>query len=170
MNLPGPPIPQRHLQPGELFVTQEPQWVITILGSCVAVTMFSARARLAAICHALLPQPGGKEVWRPPSAECLRYVSHALPTMAERFLRSGLEPKDVEVKIFAGGNVLASSNPHDERSIGNANVRAARKLLEAARFRIKAHSVGGDRGCKIVFNTYSGEVLHKPLPMASPRR
>jgi len=55
MKLPGPPMAQRHLQPGELLVTQEPQWVITLLGSCVAVTMFNARFRLAAICHGLLP-------------------------------------------------------------------------------------------------------------------
>ena len=40
MKLPGSALPQAHLKPGELFVTQEPQWISTVLGSCVAVTMF----------------------------------------------------------------------------------------------------------------------------------
>jgi chemotaxis protein CheD len=84
--------------------------------------------------------------------------------MAERFARLGLRPEEVEVKMFGGGNVIdLGGDPHDERLIGDANIAKARKLLHAAHFQIVAHNVGGDRGCKIIFNTQSGEVLHKRL-------
>jgi chemotaxis protein CheD len=168
MKLPGRKLPRCNLQPGELLVTQEPQWVITLLGSCVAVTMFHARFRLAAICHAMLPKPHGKPVPGPGPNAIFRYVSYAIPAMAERFAQLGLQPEEVEVKMFGGGNVIdLGGDPHDDRSIGDANIALARKLLHSARFHIKGESVGGHRGCKILFNTQSGEVLHKRLARGS---
>lgn len=164
MKLPGPPIPQVHLQPGEVLVTQEPQWVITLLGSCVAVTMFNARFRLAAICHAMLSQPRTAVTPCSAPAQQFRYLSDAIPAMAQHFFRLGLRPDEVEVKVFGGGDVIdMGGEPHNDHSIGQANIITAHKLLNGAGFQIKARNVGGDRGCKIVFNTESGKVLHQRL-------
>jgi chemotaxis protein CheD len=164
MKTPGPPLPQRHLQPGEVLVTQEPQWVVTLLGSCVAVTMFSARFNLAAICHAMLPEPHGKDLAQTNSKHSLRYLSRAIPALAERFAQIGLKPEEVEVKMFGGGNVIhMGGDPQGNHWIGSANVTLARELLQATGFRIKAQNVGGQRGCKIMFNTQTGQVLHRHL-------
>lgn len=164
MKLPGPSIPQVHLQPGELLVTQEPRWIVTLLGSCVSVTMFHSRFRLAAICHGQLPEPRRELLAGPEPARCFRYLSHAIPAMAERFFQLGLRPEEVEVKLFGGGNVvdIGGASP-ENRTIGHANIVIARRLLKAAHFRIQAQSVGGNRGCKILFNTQTGKVLHKWL-------
>jgi len=162
MKLPGPPIPQVHLQPGEVLVTQEPLWVITLLGSCVAVTMFNAHFRLAAICHAMLSQPRGTVTPCPNPAQRFRYLSDAIPAMSRRFSRLGLPPHEVEVKLF-GGVIDLGGEPHNDPSIGQANIAKAQQLLNEAGFQIKARNVGGDRGCKIAFNTESGEVLHRRL-------
>lgn len=165
MKLPGPSIPQVHLQPGEVLVTQEPQWVITLLGSCVAVTMFNARFRLAAICHAMLSQPRGAATPGSCPAQRFRYLSAAIPAMARPFSQLGLQPKEVEVKLFGGGDVInMGGDPHNNRSIGHANIVMAQQLLNEAGFQIKARNVGGNRGRKIVFNTDSGVVLHQRLP------
>lgn len=168
MMLPGPPLPQVHLQPGELLVTREPKWVITLLGSCVAVTMHNPRSRLAAICHAMLPAPHGSRAGADKPAECFRFLSHAIPAMLEPFHHAGLQAKEVEVKVFGGGNVidLGAGLPH-ERLIGTANVAAARRLLHHAGLSICAENVGGGRGCKIVFNTHTGAVLHQCLTRRS---
>jgi chemotaxis protein CheD len=164
MNLPGPKLPRFNLQPGELVVTQEPQWIITLLGSCVAVTMFNARFRLAAICHARLPEPLGENEPAGDANQDFRYVSVVIPTMAEQFFRRGLSPAEVEVKMFGGGYVIdLGADPKSDCSIGDANIALARELLLSARFQIKGESVGGDRGSKILFNTQSGQVLHKRL-------
>lgn len=169
MKLPGPPLPERHLKPGELIMTQEPQWVVTVLGSCVAVTMFNARFRLSSICHAMLPTPPGADASDPPEKR-FRYVSQVIPAMAERFFRHGISPEEVEVKLFGGGNVIdLGGDPSCDRSIGSANITLARQLLQSARFRIKSESVGGIRGCKIIFNTQSGLVLHKRLSRGATR-
>lgn len=163
MKLPGPPMPQRHLQPGELLVTQEPMWVVTLLGSCVSVTMFNARFQLAAICHAMLPEPRGDKACAHPS-HCFRYLSHAIPAMCEHFFREGLAPDQVEVKMFGGSNVIQiGGDRHSNRWIGASNLALARQLLQSARLRIKAQNVGGETGSKICFNTVTGDVLHKHL-------
>ena len=170
MKLPGPSFPQRHLESGELLVTQEPQWVITLLGSCVAVTMFSAHFHLAVVCHAMLPRPQGKPVAESSPARSFRYLSHAIPAMAERFFRLGLQPDEIAVKMFGGGDVInMGGDPHGDRSIGHANVTMARQLLTAAQLQIKAENVGGRRGRKIVFNTQSGEVLHQLFSRGAAR-
>lgn len=165
MKLLAPPLPQFNLKTGGLLVTQEPQWVVTVLGSCVAVTMFNARLHLAAICHAALPQlpHHGREAMD--SATRLRYLSHVIPAMTHEFASRGLRPAEVEVKLFGGGNVLkiGRHRPAGTDSIGEANIAMARHLLTAARYHITALQVGDARGCKLMFNTHSGEVFYKPL-------
>jgi chemotaxis protein CheD len=164
MKLPGPSIPQVHLQPGELLVTQKPQWVITLLGSCLSVTMFHARFQLAAICHAMLSRPRGIVPPGSSPAQRFRYLSEVIPAMARRFSQLGLPPNQVEVKLFGGGDVIAlGGEPHHDHSIGQANIILAHLMLSEAGFQINAQNVGGDRGRKIVFNTASGRVLHQRL-------
>ena len=164
MNPPGPLLPQVHLRPGELAVAREPKWIITILGSCVAITMFTRRLNCAAMCHAMLPRPRNQEQIPHNDPRRFRFLSHAVPAMLEFFLHAGIRPGEIEVKMFGGGNVLHldEAGPED-RWIGTANVEAARELLRDANLRLKAENVGGPFGRKILFNTQAGEVLHKHL-------
>ncbi len=45
-----------YLHPGEVYVTGEPTRITTILGSCVSVCLFDARAGVAGLNHFLLPR------------------------------------------------------------------------------------------------------------------
>ena len=169
MKLPGPPMPRHNLAPGELLITREPQWIYTLLGSCVAVTMYSPRFQIAAICHGMLPRPGRYAAAHACETDPFKYLSCVIPVMTERFRFLGLTPREIEVKMFGGANVIRLGGaPHDERWIGTANIAAARQLLQAGGFALKAERVGGGRGCKIFFNTATGEVLHKPLRGSAP--
>lgn len=161
---------QVHLKPGELIVCQEPRLVGTILGSCVAVTMYHARSRLAAMCHAMLPEPKHKSA---ADAEpgLFRYVNQVIPVMCGYFESAGGNPGEVEVKLFGGGNVIEmEEEPASERWIGSANVRHAREMLAQCGFTIRASNVGGTNGRKILFNTATGEVMHKHLGHKPPKR
>jgi len=153
-----------HLKPSELFVSREPYEVTTVLGSCVAVTMFSARLSLAAICHAMLPAPDEGRCPDVRSLEPFKFVTCVVPAMAEAFRRAGLNPAEIEVKLFGGANLI---NRHDGRPcpdcVGPANVRMAIRMLQEEDLFIRASNVGGGRGRKIVFNTLTGEVMHKHL-------
>lgn len=150
------------LRPGDLVVCREPRQIVTILGSCIAVTMFNARLGLAAMCHAMLPVPKSQQAAEE-TAMPFKYVSSAIPAMAAVFRRACLQPHEVEVKIFGGANVIASSGCSGRTGVGYSNVHHARKLILEEGFQIKASNVGGLRGRKIIFNTQSGRVLHKHL-------
>jgi chemotaxis protein CheD len=150
------------LKPGDLVVCREPRQIVTILGSCIAVTMFNARLGLAAMCHAMLPAPNFQHS-ADEAAMPFKFVSTAVPAMAAEFRRAHIQPHEVEVKIFGGANVIAGSAASGRIGIGYANVHHARQLILEEGFQIKAANVGGLRGRKIIFHTQSGRVLHKHL-------
>lgn len=155
-------LPHVHLTPGELIVTREPQWVVTVLGSCVAVTMFDAASGLAAICHATLPYPVRAQHSVASDRSHLRYVIQVIPAMVATFEAEGVRAGRIETKIFGGANMFGHRPPsRDEHLIGESNLIAVRTELASNRIRIVAQNVGGCRGRKILFNTGTGEVLHQ---------
>lgn len=162
-------LPQVHLSPGQLIVTREAKVVVTVLGSCVAVTMFDRQSGLAAICHAMLAEPhAAAERMHGSDPARFRYMTEALPAMLDAFRRAGILPQTIEVKVFGGGNVIGESHAKDPHWIGGANVAAARRLLEGAGLAVVAENTGGRCGSKILFNTATGSVLHKHLRNPRP--
>ena len=160
----GTQVTEVQLKPGELLIAHKPSLVTTVLGSCVAVTMFNARFSLGAICHAMLPQPGREETLSETDPTRFKYVNYAVSFMVSAFRQAGLCADEVDVKLFGGGNVIGPEIDLLERpGIGSANVRMVRQLLQQESFRISASNVGGRRGRKIVFSTHTGKVLHKHL-------
>lgn len=152
------------LAPGELLVCREPCQVVTVLGSCLSITMFSPRFTLAAICHAMLPVPGRfNEVGEKAGQRQFKYVSVAVPAMLHAFTQAGVCPAELEVKMFGGANVLGNSAPGSRHGVGDANIHVARRVLQQEGLTLKASNVGGKLGRKIVFNTFTGKVLHKHL-------
>ena len=157
-------LPLKHLNPGEVVVTEKPAVVRTVLGSCIAVTMFNHRLRVAAICHALLPHCKEQDREAEPEQERWKYVDAVIPEMVRRMRQYGVELKEIEVKVFGGADVLSarigeSANP----TVGRANIAMAFRIIEAEQLQLKVSDVGGPRGRKIFFYTHNGEVLVKRL-------
>ncbi len=158
-----------YLKPGEMFLGTEPTLVSTLLGSCVAVTMFSPHDGFGAICHGLLPTCREKSL-----CDCddeLRYVDCAIRRMLESFAELGIAPAKLEVKVFGGSDMFQSDRPVTNSSItvGRQNIKVAQQMLEEQGLQISSIDVGGWRGRKILFFTHTGEVLLKRLnkPLAS---
>jgi chemotaxis protein CheD len=145
-------LPQIHLKPGEIYFTRQPAMVVTVLGSCITVTLFSVWPGCAGICHAMLSKPGPQEPGQAIPGR-FKYLSEAIPFMAAHFRNLGIHSSAIEVKMFGGGNVTphALSEAHSER-------------LTAESLILKAANVGGHFGRKLLFNTQTGEVMHKHLP------
>jgi chemotaxis protein CheD len=156
--------PRIHLSPGEILITRKPAVIVTVLGSCVAVTMFHRESSLSAMCHVMLAQPRPTECLRDDDSSRFRYASHAVPKMVVAYRRAGVALRAIEVKIFGGANVINGSSPaRDLNGIGSANVTTVRALLEQANLQLSAENTGGRHGRKIMFNTETGEVLLKRL-------
>lgn len=157
-------LPVVYLKPGEMHSAEKPTVVVTVLGSCLAVTMFNRRRGLGCICHGLLPhcyRPENREV---PCPDDLKYVDYSIRQMVKVFDRHHVPRSEIEVKCFGGADMFTQRNA-DARvaSIGKQNIIAAEKTLESEGLAVRVKDVGGRQGRKILFYTHTGEVLLKRL-------
>ncbi len=74
-----------YLKSGELHFSEKPSSVMTVLGSCLSVTMFHRKARVGAICHGLLPKCRERALCGRPCAEQAKYVECAILMMVKLF-------------------------------------------------------------------------------------
>jgi chemotaxis protein CheD len=155
-------IPVFYLQPAEVFFSQAPSLVMTVLGSCISVTMFCARLGFGGICHVLLPKcrtDSCDEECR----EAYRYMDCSIKRMIKRFAAEGVKSPEIEVKIFGGSDILAVEGGRKFVTVGKQNIEVARKTLIDEGMKVRASHVGGTFGRKIVFFTHTGEVLMKKI-------
>ncbi|BCA80672.1 chemotaxis protein CheD [Desulfuromonas sp. AOP6] len=151
----APPPNAFFLMPAELLILSEPALVSTILGSCVAVTFFHKRTGLAAICHALLPSST--------TEDCFKFVNCALAHMLDQFESRKILRREIEVKVFGGADVLATSGGFSGGTVGTKNIRAAFDFIKGAGLRVASSDTGGKQGRKILFHSHTGEVWLKRL-------
>ena len=132
-------------------MARTPVLVSTVLGSCVAVTMYSPFRGVGAICHAMLPDNGERE-------NDLRYVDTALQHIYDKIVEYGAG-NDVVVKLFGGAQVLDVGESSPEKStVGDQNIARAETLLASLGLTIAARDTGGIRGRKLFFCTRDGGV------------
>jgi chemotaxis protein CheD len=148
------------LKPGELVVSAEPTLVTTLLGSCVAVTMFCPRLRLGAICHALLPSYRRDQPLNLQDAG--KYMECAIEIMLEQLNTRGVLNSEIKAKLFGGSDMFDTVDGR-RLSVGKQNMEMALKLLEQAEVPVVIQDLGGPRGRKIIFHTHTGEVFLKRL-------
>ncbi len=157
-------LPVVYLKAGELYVTTEPTLIVTVLGSCLTVTMFHRRKRLGGMCHGLYPRCRDAGTCTGSCEAAPRYVACAIRQMAGVFDRDGVRRSEIEVKCFGGADLFSSrKRPSELISVGRQNVSVAEEVLTAERLKLTSRDVGGNFGRKIFFYSHTGEVLLKRL-------
>ena len=129
--------------------------VRTILGSCVAVTVWHSFRRIGGMCHFVLPNGPRSQIDMNP-----RYADGALRAMAVEIQRVGLANSDFEVGLFGGGNMFSHSE-FGAYDIGSRNVDAGRRILLASGFRIAQEQTGGTVCRQVHLDLATGRVLVK---------
>jgi chemotaxis protein CheD len=155
--------PEVFLHPGEIFGTEQPVRVKTIVGSCVAIVLRAPRLGLAAMAHCVLPEAEARAAVLPAHAAC-RYVDVAIELMLGAFTSRGVTVVELEVKLFGGAGRLEDGSAERGYQVGRRNVKAAQSALAAHGLCIAASDTGGSRGRVIEFDTATGEVWVKRLP------
>ncbi len=153
-----------YLKPGEYYLGDRPIRITTVLGSCVAVSLYHRPSRLACICHVLAPACKPEVHCQDKCTQAYRYVNCMIPAMVRSFTTRGIASKEIETKLFGGASVIGEPcRSGDEESIGALNIAAARKAIDHLGLVIKIEDVGGCVGRKIVFDTSTGDILLKRL-------
>jgi chemotaxis protein CheD len=154
-------LPAIYLKPGEMFVSDKPASISTVLGSCISVTFFNPRLRIGAICHGLLPMCKKENPCDGSCDEGFRYVDCSIKCMCKTFKSLGIEPSEIEVKIFGGADTIFKDG--NTESVGIQNTKIALSMLKDRNLKLKASDTGGSRGRKLIFFSHTGEVLVKRL-------
>jgi chemotaxis protein CheD len=148
-------IEKHYLFPSSVFTNIAPTQVTTVLGSCVSVCLIDIKNNIGGINHYMLPLWNGSGLASP------KYGNIAIDKLIERMIFIGSRKENLRAKVFGGGNVLESSI--NFFNVGERNHTLAIEMLENENIPIIAKSIGGEKGRKIIFNTYTGEVLLKFL-------
>ncbi len=149
-------LPVVYLKPGELYFVRQPTIVVTIVGSCIAVTMFHSYFKVGTICHSLLPYGNGDNGFK--------YVDCSIRRMVREYDFQGIQRDEIEVKLFGGSDMFTVTERISARlTVGHENIRAAENVLREENLKILNRDTGGVRGRKLYFNTDTGEVFLKRL-------
>lgn len=143
------------LAPGEFFFGGGNTCIHTLLGSCVAITLWHPDKHIGGMCHYLLPARGSNQ-----NTKQGHYADDAIQLFLDEIRNADTHPNEYEVKLFGGGNMLSGLNNQTHQfSISQHNIETGRELLKQSGFSsIKATDVGGNHHRKIYLELWSGDV------------
>lgn len=141
------------LTPGDFYFGDDYTRIRTVLGSCVAITLWHRTRRIGGMCHFMLPSRGqgrGSQLDG-------RYCDEAIALFLREMRRTRTAPRDFEVKLFGGGDMF----PHRQRhllDVGRRNAESGLELLIHHGFHVKARHLAGSGHRSVVFELWSGDV------------
>jgi chemotaxis protein CheD len=147
-----------YLQPGGLWFGDGDVRLRTLLGSCVAITLWHPRQRCGGMCHFMLPGRPAATHTTPADG---RYAAEAMDWLVQRVAASGLHLVEFQAKLFGGGRMYpdgAGRLPSGSMfAVHERNVDAARALLTGHRLVAVAEHLGGVGHRELRFELATGE-------------
>ncbi|MEW9697698.1 chemotaxis protein CheD [Paenibacillus sp. SI8] len=128
----------------------------TGLGSCVGVTLFDNRVKVAGMAHVMLPS---SEIAREGSINIAKYADTAIPELISLMEKLGASVGRMEAKLAGGAQMFAFAGNNDTMRIGPRNVESCKEMLKKFEIPIKAEDTGANYGRTIEFNSDSGILL-----------
>lgn len=143
------------LHPATMHISDDPQWITTILGSCIAVCFYDSKKQIGGMNHFMLP------LWNGEGLESPKFGNVAIRQLFQKMLDFGSKKEDIVCKIFGGAEML--SEYLSVFNVGQRNIELAHQVVGEIGVSVVNSSTGGKLGRKIYFNTETGEVLQKYL-------
>jgi len=144
----------RYLEPGDFQFGAAPLRLTTLLGSCVAVTLWHPRRHIGGMCHIQMP---GRSRHTAEDRLDGRYAEDAFALFDREIERHGTTASQYVAKLFGAGNMFPGSKASTIK-VGAMNLDAARHELARRRLVPTTEHVGGAGHRKLIFDLASGEV------------
>ena len=163
-------IPEIFLQTGDFHFGNGRVRLRTLLGSCVALTLWHPHKRLGGMCHYLLPSRGnGIGAEQSPAGF---YADEVIELLSREAQSARTQPRDFIVKLFGGGNMFDQNlqqkgcapeqcvpgNRGRCRIVPCRNVLAAQELLKSSGFTVHSADTGGNCSRQVMMDLWSGDV------------
>jgi chemotaxis protein CheD len=124
------------------------------LGSCVAILLHDAEARVGGLAHVLLPSPALTR----PDGNPAKFPQSAVPRLVELMVAEGARPERITGRLAGGASMFAALAPPGTIQMGERNLAAARQALSTNGLRLIGEAVGGDFGRTVRFRVGDGRV------------
>ncbi|WP_197480056.1 chemotaxis protein CheD [Paenibacillus swuensis] len=128
----------------------------TGLGSCVGLTLYDPRTRVAGMVHVMLPS---SEIAKEGQLNIAKYADTAIPELIRRMTEVGAIANRLEAKMAGGSQMFAFSNGSDTMRIGPRNVESCKWMLENYSIPLLAEDTGSNYGRTIEFYSETGKLI-----------
>jgi chemotaxis protein CheD len=138
---------------GEYAIAGAGATIVThALGSCVAVCLWDAQAKIGAMLHFLLPESrvNPERATRQPAA----FADTGIPMLIAEAMRKGLRKKRCKAHLL-GGAAVGTPGGLD---VGRRNALAARRILWQQGIFIDSEALGGSEPRTVNFSIGDGQI------------
>jgi chemotaxis protein CheD len=136
------------LQPGDFYFGDASTRMRTLLGSCVALTMWHPGRLIGAMSHVMVPSRSDDRITDLDG----RYADESLLMFFREAARVGTHPRDYQLKLF-----------------GLRNVECVRETLAVHGLKVHSEHTGGSGHRTVMFDVWSGDVWLKHQPIEHER-
>ncbi|MCT4663105.1 MAG: chemotaxis protein CheD [Tissierellales bacterium] len=144
----------------DLNIVKTPGSITTLgLGSCVGVTLYDPRSKIAGLAHVMLPS--SKEIKN--NSNKAKFADTAIEILLEKMIKAGARKQSIVAKMAGGAQMFNFSSKNDVLKIGERNAIASKKKLKELGIRIIAEDTGGNYGRTIELNADNGELFIKTI-------
>jgi len=136
----------------------------TVLGSCVAVTLWHPKLRIGGLCHFMISRAPAS--MRPEREGC--YADSAMAMLQSRIAATGCAPSEFEAKLFGGGIMSTCRDATLELQpyqVQERNIAAGRELAKLFGHPVVAEHLGGHGHRQLVFDVSTGLAWLKHSPV-----
>lgn len=136
-----------YLQPGYIFVSEQPHYIHTVLGSCISVCLWDNVKKYGGMNHFIYARPFGSE-------NNTKFGTVSTRHLLNLMFENGSLAYNLRAHIIGGGySVFAGP------SIGEENISVAKEILGRNGIQVVTNDTGGQTGRKVVFNNCTGEII-----------
>lgn len=140
------------------FTSPEKPVLQTFVGSCVAICVYDAQAKVAGMAHVMLPKNNTSDPNPKPDG---KFADVAIQTMVDKLVANGAKANRLQAKMAGGANVFQNENKKSVFNIGLRNVDAIKNMLTEKKILLVSEDVGSSSGRFVVFNAKSSELTVK---------
>jgi len=149
------------LLPGDYYVTREDEMITTVLGSCVSACIRDKVLGIGGMNHFMLPETSESRLKSREESvvgTAMRYGNYAMEHLINTILQFGGKRKNLEVKLFGGGKIIATLG-----DVGARNVEFVLDYVDTEALLLTAQDLGDIYPRKVNFYPTSGRVRMKKI-------
>ena len=147
--------------PGEYYVTNREEMISTVLGSCVSACIRDVANGIGGMNHFMLPETSQSRLSMRDEnvvGNATRYGNYAMEHLINLILRNGGKRKNLEVKLFGGGKIIATLG-----DVGARNIQFVLDYVDTEALRLVSHDLGDIYPRKVNFYPLTGRVRMKKI-------